>query len=101
MTIKQKLISKFGMLISFAVASTNLLTTPNLYAQDVDDIRWKSENQVRDLYGEPNTVHGPVGTHASYSLWKYDDYTVAFANNRAFHLFKKDSLTKLQLEEER
>jgi len=70
-------------------------------SQDVDEIRWKSENQVRELYGEPVSVHGPVGTHASYILWKYDNYTVAFANNRAFHLFKNDSLTKLQLDEDR
>lgn len=101
MYIKQKFISKFGTLFYFVIALTCLLLAPNLFAQDVEEIRWKTEQQVRELYGEPNTVHGPIGTHASYILWKYDDYTIAFANSRAFHLFKNDSLTKLQLEEDR
>lgn len=68
---------------------------------DIDNIRWKTESQVRELLGEPNSVHGPVGTHATYTLWKYSDYTVAFANQRAFHLFDKNSLTKFELNENR
>lgn len=68
---------------------------------DIEQIRWKSESQVRALLGDPNSVHGPVGTHASYTLWKYDDFTVAFANNRAFHLFDKNSLKKFELQENR
>jgi hypothetical protein len=70
-------------------------------AQDISEIRWKNESQVRALYGEPKSISNPVGTHATYTMWKYGDFTVAFANNRAFHLFKKDSLKKFQLEENR
>ena len=70
-------------------------------AQDIAEVRWKSESQVRALYGEPKSISSPVGTHASYTMWKYQDFTVVFANNRAFHLFKKDSLKKIQLEENR
>ncbi|MEO0367889.1 MAG: hypothetical protein AAF197_03780 [Pseudomonadota bacterium] len=66
------------------------------------EIRWKSEQQIRDAYGEPNAISNPVGTHASYVKWEYDDFVVVFANGNAFHQFKKDSLTKtLQLEEGR
>jgi len=83
-----------GLVIAFISTST--------YAQRVEDVRWKSESQVRNLYGEPNSIQGPIGTHASYTLWKYDDFTIAFANNRAFHLFDKDSLTRtVELEENR
>lgn len=81
---------------------TTALFSTSVSAQDVKDIRWKSESQVRSQYGEPNSVQGPIGTHASYTLWKYDNFTVAFANNRAFHLFNKDSLTRtVELEENR
>ncbi|NND82475.1 MAG: hypothetical protein HKN50_08615 [Gammaproteobacteria bacterium] len=55
---------------------------------DREQIRWKSESQVRALLGEPNSVRGPIGTHAQYTLWKYDRVTVAFANRKAFHLFE-------------
>lgn len=71
------------------------------HAQNVEQVRWKGEAQVRDLYGEPQSVTAPVGTHATYKLWKYDDFTVAFANSKAFHLFKNDSLRKIKIEENR
>lgn len=68
---------------------------------NIDDVRWKSEEHVRSLYGEPNSIRGPVGTHASYTLWKYDNFTVAFANSRVFHLFDSNSMKKMKLEENR
>ncbi len=71
------------------------------YAQNVEEVRWKSEAQVRALYGEPDSISQPTGTHATYIMWKYPDFTVAFANNRAFHLFKKDSLKRFELNENR
>ena len=67
----------------------------------IEQVRWKSESDVRELMGEPETVHGPIGTHANYVLWKYADVTVAFANGRVFHLFDKDSLKKFELDENR
>ncbi|WP_170132015.1 hypothetical protein [Arenicella xantha] len=70
-------------------------------AQDINQIRWKSEDQVRQTLGEPLSMTAPVGTHATYTLWKYDGYVVAFANNHAFHLFRTDSLNKMELEETR
>ena len=70
-------------------------------AQNIDEVRWKSEVQVRALYGEPDSISQPTGTHATYVMWKYPDFTVAFANKRAFHLFKKDSLKKFELNENR
>jgi len=70
-------------------------------AQSLEQVRWKSEQQVQNLLGEPQNKSAPIGTHASYTLWNYGDFTVAFANNKAFHLFKKDSLTKVVLEENR
>lgn len=78
-----------------------LATTSPLIAQDVEQVRWKSESQVEAVLGEPQSKTTPVGTHASYTLWKYDGFTVAFANNRAFHLFKNDSLRKMALDENR
>jgi len=70
-------------------------------AQNVEQVRWKSESQVRQILGEPISKTAPVGTHASYTLWKYDGFTVAFSNNRAFHLFKNSSLNKVGLNENR
>ncbi|MFT7524898.1 MAG: hypothetical protein ACI9LY_000030 [Arenicella sp.] len=70
-------------------------------APDLQEIRWKSESQIRSLLGEPESIRGPIGTHASYELWGYAEFTVAFANERVFHMFKKDSLTKLEINENR
>jgi len=77
------------------------LMTSLAQAQNIQDIRWKSASQVRAILGEPQSITSPVGTHATYTMWKYADFTVAFSNNKAFHLFRKDSLTKFQLEENR
>jgi hypothetical protein len=88
-------------LIFLLLASSPLLLTDAASAQDINDIRWKSEAQVKAVLGEPNSVSTPIGTHASYTLWQYNDFTVAFANNRAFHLFGKNSLQKLNLNENR
>lgn len=93
-----KKLSKAGQLILIAAA---LFGSQLALAQDVEQVRWKSESHVKGLYGEPNSVRGPIGTHATYKLWQYDNFTVAFANNRAFHLFTKDSLQRLDLEEDR
>lgn len=70
-------------------------------AQSISDIRWKSESQVRAILGEPRSVSSPVGTHARYTVWKYSDFTVAFSNNKAFHLFRNNSLNRLKLQENR
>lgn len=63
----------------------------------IEQVQWKSESQVRALLGEPESIKGPIGTHASYMMWKYRDFTVAFANRRAFHMFNNNSLRKVQL----
>jgi hypothetical protein len=87
-----------GVLVSLLLVSA----LPNsAAAQDVGQIRWKSEDQVRQILGEPLSTTAPVGTHATYTLWKYDGYTVAFANSKAFHLFRTGSLDKMELNENR
>ena len=68
-------------------------------AQNIDQIRWKSVEQVRAILGEPQSITPPIGTHASYTMWLYDSYTVAFANGKAFHLFDKNSLRNIDLRE--
>lgn len=84
------------------IALTSGVLSQASFAQNVEQVRWKSESQVRSLFGEPNSIQGPIGTHASYTLWKYDGFTIAFANNRAFHLFNKNSLRKeVELNENR
>jgi hypothetical protein len=88
-------------LITLILASSMLFLSGAASAQDVNDIRWKSEAQVKAVLGEPNSVSTPIGTHATYTLWQYNDFTVAFANSRAFHLFNKDSLQKVNLNEDR
>ena len=70
-------------------------------AQNIQDIRWKSASQVRAILGEPISITSPVGTHATYTMWRYPNFTVAFSNNKAFHLFRNDSLTKFQLRDGR
>lgn len=67
----------------------------------LQELRWQSESKVRAKLGDPLSIRGPIGTHASYQLWNYPNFSVAFANNRAFHVFDEDSLRKLELEEER
>lgn len=90
-------------LIIKAIFTTVLfaLITNQAFSQNVDQIRWKSEKQVRAILGEPLSVSSPVGTHASYSLWKYKRYYIAFSNGRAFHLFDENSLHKFELQENR
>lgn len=83
------------------IALTATLFTTAVNAQDVSQVRWKSEAQVTEILGEPQSKSPPIGTHATYSLWTYDGYVVAFANSRAFHLFRIDSLKKMELEEDR
>ena len=97
LTIKN--ISCLLMILLIPVAGS--LAVAQQPVPDVEEIRWKNETQVRSLLGEPNSIHGPVGTHASYILWKYDEFTVAFADNHAFHLFDKKSLHKIELQEDR
>ncbi|MFT6046580.1 MAG: hypothetical protein ACI9WC_002287 [Arenicella sp.] len=70
-------------------------------APDLQEIRWKTESHIRSLLGEPESIRGPIGTFASYKLWKYADFTIAFADERVFHVFKKDSLTKFEMNENR
>ncbi len=94
-----KLIKRIGCFGVFSMAT--IVVSASVSAQSIEQVRWKSEQQVSNLLGKPQSKSTPTGTHASYTLWKYDDFTVAFANNRAFHLFKKDSLKKVVLEENR
>jgi hypothetical protein len=102
MTLNQALNS---FIKSIVVALTMSLTSMSAIAAtatpELNQVRWKSESQIRSLLGEPKSVRGPIGTHASYVLWQYDEFTVAFANKRVFHLFKKDSLTKFEMIENR
>lgn len=84
----RKVLVTLPMLVVILFSSAGYAQMP---AKNVDDIRWKPEAEVRALFGEPMSVQGPAGTHATYMLWKYGDFTVAFANNRAFHLFNKNN----------
>lgn len=70
-------------------------------AQSIKDVRWKSSSEVRSVLGEPLSISSPTGTHATYTMWKYATFTVAFSNDRAFHLFQNDSLRKIKLQENR
>ena len=91
----KKITIKTGLLIcSFAVMTSQAI------AQSVEQIRWKSTEQVREVLGEPGNMTSPVGTHASYVLWSYEDFTVAFANGKAFHLFKTATLNEINLNEQ-
>jgi len=94
---------KYQKLIKITVLMATLMFSflGQVFAQNVEQIRWKSEAQVREMLGEPKSVTPPVGTHATYTMWKYEDFTVAFANGKAFHLFGNNSLRKLELDENR
>lgn len=93
-------IQKPGFITLLIVASFTLFGG-SASAQNINDIRWKSEAQVRSTLGEPNSVSAPIGTHATYTLWQYDNFTVAFANSKAFHLFNRNSLKDVKLNEKR
>lgn len=90
-----------SLLMSLCVVLHALLFSYSVSAQSIDNIRWKSAEQVKQILGEPVRVRGPVGTHANYTMWEYSDFTVAFSNEKAFHLFRKNSLKKIKLEENR
>lgn len=87
--------------IKFATILLVFATPFALNAQSIEQIRWKGEDQVRQILGEPLNTKGPVGTHARYTMWEYPDFTVAFSNSKAFHLFRKNSLKNVELEENR
>jgi len=97
--VNQKLMAKTSMILAMFLAFVVSLSTAR--AQDVSDVRWKSTDKVRALYGEPQSVRGPIGTHATYKLWAYDDFVVAFANEKAFHLFSTAAADSMELNEER
>ena len=59
-----------------------------------EQLLWQSQGQVRAVLGEPNSVRLPVGIHATYTLWEYDQVIVAFANERVIHVFDKNALHK-------
>ena len=90
----QKLMPKAVFIITLFCAIAN-----QALAQNVDQIRWKNEAQVRSILGDPQSTTSPVGTHASYTMWRYENYTVAFSNGKAFHLFGQDSLRKNRLQD--
>jgi len=96
-TVLNQKFSRAGVLAALAL----LVTVSTANAQSVEQVRWKSESQVEAILGEPQSKTSPVGTHATYTLWQYDGYFVAFANSRAFHLFRTDSLKKMALDEDR
>ena len=77
------------------------LMTGLAQAQNIQDIRWKSASQVRAILGESQSISSPVGTHATYTMWRYADFTVAFSNNKAFHLFRNDSFSQYRIQENR
>jgi len=89
-------IIKRGLIVAVSLM-TSLLSFHTYAEPNIDEIQWKSESKVESMLGTPNSVRGPIGTHASYTLWQYDDYTVAFSNGRAFHVFDKDSLKRFEL----
>ena len=94
------LVSTFFLVLFFSVSS-NAQSFSQANSHSTDDIRWKSEEQVRRILGEPQNTKGPVGTHANYTIWEYPDFNVAFSNKKAFHLFRKDSLKTFELQENR
>ena len=78
-----------------------IFVTGAVNAQSINQVRWKSASQVRQILGEPVSISKPTGTHATYTMWEYPGYTVAFSNNKAFHLFKHDSLQRYGIQENR
>lgn len=97
--LNQKLIAKTSAVLALILASFGTISAVN--AQDVNEVRWKSADKVRAMYGEPQTVRGPIGTHANYTLWSYDGFIVAFANEKAFHLFNTAAGESMNLNEDR
>lgn len=97
--LNQKLILKTSTVLAMFLAYTGAIGVVS--AQDITDIRWKSADNVRAMYGEPQSVRGPIGTHASYTMWSYDGFVVAFANDKAFHLFSTAAADSMDLNEER
>lgn len=74
-----------GLLLT--LLTSTIVQVQSVQAQSRDQIRWKTEAEVRAILGEPNLITAPVGTHKTYTLWEYGTFTVAFSNKRAFHLW--------------
>ena len=64
---------------------------------DREQLRFRSQSYVTAKLGEPDNKSTPIGTHAEYTLWYYPNFVVAFANGRVIHLFAKDSLHRITL----
>ena len=82
------------------VASSSSVFAQNSVEQRLSELRWKSESTVKSSLGEPASIRGPIGTHASYALWNYEDLTVAFADGRVFHVFNSYSMNKETTDED-
>ena len=51
--------------------------------------RGSSKEQVKTQYGEPETMHGPVG-QPPITAWDYDHYVVYFEYDKVLHsVFKR------------
>ncbi len=72
-----------------AVAPSNSTLAQELRAQLI----WQASDAVRARLGEPMSERAPIGTHASYSLWVYEQVVVAFANGRVIHVFDRHELS--------
>lgn len=107
-TVLSKKLLQIFPVIAFMCLS---LITQSAGAQDLQhsvdvpallgEMRWKTASQVKQMLGAPETIRGPIGTHADYQLWMYPSYSVAIANGRVFHIFDEGSLRKLAVDENR
>ena len=86
-----------AMLVLATFLQAAALTASEL--PNLDEFRFRSDSFVLERLGEPQRRSEAIGTHASYSLWTYPNFTVAFANRRVIHVFSKDSLRRVELVE--
>ncbi len=60
------------------------------------DVRGKTMNQIRTIYGEPISVKGPIGGYNSkrppITEWDYGNFYITFERNIALHGNERDSL---------
>ena len=92
--INMKIKTLKAIVISMTVVAA--FSASSVFAKKYD-VRGKTMEQVRALYGDPISIKGPVGgfseTRPPITEWQYTDFFITFEREIALHGNSADSLT--------
>lgn len=81
--------------IVVTTAVTTLLFVTSAFAASYE-VRGKTKQQVKAIYGEPISIKGPIGGYNEkrppITEWDYGNFYITFERNIALHGNERDSL---------